>query len=541
MAFNNETFIQQIVDVIREDVVNSDFYKDMNKLPKFLTVEQKIYALQDYLETPVITKILQPIINNIQKLSLDEIRKLLITNADINLGFQDSYEEGENEDAPSILVGIDSNNFLAIKNLCLSQIDFEKQLVRNTINNQPSRKTFNEILKNTHESSDFDFDFFKNAYEQSNILEIRKDENSIENINKMLQFYDIAAEYMKQQILDSSIDEFMKIYKNSISIFSFNNIISIYNNTNDENLHEIKQHMIDLHKKRILDNYKRTDYPYKNSFRIIDTSLDYYSAYLTSISKEEFAHKNMVWFTKRLDQSILHPLDNKDITEPVMFKFKLLRPIVVLYNNIPDNTDIFDFISTNIKTKFIKLLNCIETRTPNADGSESITPEIFLFTISNNKNILYVVEAINRIFCGTFYFDGYMNPSDQDEIAVIHFYDIVNPSKIDKFNYVNIYQKTQSDPNDPDNSKEIIKNINIPYSGPNIGNHYYMMKMVHLMKCGQNETLKIKYENDSTKEKYVFDCNDYKTHTAPYLYQDPIQAKYLKYKQKYLKLKAQIL
>ena len=68
-----------------------------------------------------------------------------------------------------------------------------------------------------------------------------------------------------------------------------------------------------------------------------------------------------------------------------------------------------------------------------------------------------------------------------------------------------------------------------------------MMKNIHSMRCGEREILKIRYENDTTKEQYIFDCHDKRTHIAPYLYQDPIQAKYLKYKQKYLKLKAKLL
>ena len=250
-----------------------------------------------------------------------------------------------------------------------------------------------------------------------------------------------------------------------------------------------------------------------------NTDKTYYSAYANNMSIDDFKSKNAIWLTERFDQAILHPLNNADILDPVIFEFKL-KNFYYLNSFDKDNKTIFDKIFLEIKKKFLKYIN---TKNEFKLNNEEI------FIGGNNKYILYILNVINQYFPNNiFYISGYQNLLDQHEIALLDFHSLVNPSSIIKYQYTKIVYK--------DNT------INLPLSlprhiGPEIGTGYtdsYDSKLIYdkyRMVCNGN--LKIYYKiingNENGNEN-IFDCS---TLTK----EDFFKNKYIKYKKKYLQLK----
>jgi hypothetical protein len=250
----------------------------------------------------------------------------------------------------------------------------------------------------------------------------------------------------------------------------------------------------------------------------------FYSAYPIDLSIDNFIKKNIIWFSYRLDQAILHPLDTKEISQPVFFEFKMKNvPIIILQSTDKDNKQIFTGIPGIIE-KFITFINNLQGETFTIDN---------IFSGNNNKYILYLLEAINRIYnCKFFKINGYMNELDQCEIALMGFNNLVQSDSVIKY----IYTKLKY--NDCETILPLVpaRNIRTIYEISGFYHQSYINNGIidntkSRMDC-QSKNLQIYYKAENTTEEYMFNCLELSSAIT-------FEQKYLKYKAKYLQLKKQ--
>jgi hypothetical protein len=243
----------------------------------------------------------------------------------------------------------------------------------------------------------------------------------------------------------------------------------------------------------------------------------YYSAYPKNIEKEDFLSKYICWMTVRLDQALIHPLE-RNLENPVFFKFKLKKDIYLLNSTEVTNNKIFNKLFSNIDGDYNSLLNNLK----NVLGFKNVLDKN-IFERMNNKYILYIIEAINEIIneeCSdSIIINGYKNDFDQKEIALLNFKDLVDESSIVKYEYTKIIYKGEE--------------INLANGFLNSRyNPFYVISKpdMYRMRC-DGEDLKLYYKNDDEKSEHIFDCNTKEKKDFFYA------GKYKKYKQKYLELK----
>ena len=255
-----------------------------------------------------------------------------------------------------------------------------------------------------------------------------------------------------------------------------------------------------------------------NELNISSIERKYYSAYSNDMSKDDFASKNIIWMSTSLPQALLHPFDNKQISSPVMFEFQFSKPVILMESVNLYNTKIFKFIPQfNIFRNLYRDLLISE-------GYLDVPSDNELFFGKNNKHILYIIEAINRIVNFQYFkIYGYFNINDQNETAVINFNDLVNRDRIKKYTYTRIIY---------DNDE-----YTLPFSTPrtfeDIGVADYNDPESFKLNCKFIDLIiYYKGEEPSDQEK-MYDCKLYsRVPSTGFNFK-----KYLKYKQKYLQLK----
>lgn len=295
---------------------------------------------------------------------------------------------------------------------------------------------------------------------------------------------------------------------------------------------EIKKYFGFLFGKNMQDSQNLAIYFTKkiSKIEIYLSDATFYSSYTTK--QIDFANKNLCWFTNKLDQSILFPFDTSKVTysnietfEPHVYSFKIKTNLRLINSSSLDNAQIFDNFFDFGKKYFEYIIFDVFGEKLNE----------FTFSIQNNKKILYFIEAINRfvksnVTRGNFKIHGYKNDLDQSEIAVINFTNIVKKDSIKEYK-INEIRKGKFFHNFPVVDKfnffNMIKGIMYQQKHSNI--EYYSISKSR-MTCPK--ALLIKYSNTNGQEpEQVFNCD-----CMPI---DVWQQKYLKYKNKYLKLKAQ--
>lgn len=322
---------------------------------------------------------------------------------------------------------------------------------------------------------------------------------------------------------------------------------------------------------------------------------NYFSATIKDISIENFAKKELAYFTTQFNQALLHPIDRimiKKVYTPNLFEFKLNKPINLIRTNTINNSKfmslLFDkffdetetlrdkitiyFLSKDLElpynlvdklfqfnkqepsdnfpnkyiidiyTEYQKKIN-IDEKTinfykqldeTNLNLKANILYDNFtngvnnIFYGENNIRILFLIEAVNffiKQFEGANIINGYINTTDQNEIAITRFDKYINIDSITKYKYTKIkYNGIEYLFDDAINLK-IDQNLNIykenkSFSKIMMSCHGLDLQIYY--KEVKNDELigeEIEY-NCSTKNSSEFYIN-----------------KYVKYKNKYLELK----
>lgn len=165
-----------------------------------------------------------------------------------------------------------------------------------------------------------------------------------------------------------------------------------------------------------------------SNITILNPLWEFYSAYPTDMTNQEFSQKNYIWLTPEIAQSLLYILGEKDMIQPVIFKFKFKRPLILLNSQTQKNTDIRGmFITRDVLTpeQFDAKTDKINNILGQLDGGE-------------NSKILYFIDVINKLINDENYrIDGYRNRRDQNEIAVVDLSSVIDTKSITK----GIFQK----------------------------------------------------------------------------------------------------
>ncbi len=338
-------------------------------------------------------------------------------------------------------------------------------------------KIKNEIITYNNNNNNNITDFIKNYILTVEFTFIHNDQKK--NMFKTYNYEDVN--YILEDLQNKSIDEIL--YELNYENYGFINL-----------KYEIKNNM-----KKSYDQY-------------------FYSSQINT-DLNTFKNKTILWATEQFDQALLHIFDYNrylpnDLIQPSIYKFKLKKKIQLLISNNKNNDNIFHHkLPDTLKSKISKILH--------DEGIHNFKGE-------NNKYILYILEEINTFLPPEFKFDGYKNNFDQNEIAFINFKDVVDEITIIKNDYLEVYNKNQS-------NKLIIKfpitindfitkrsQINLMYTDIfNYPNKYRMIPQTPII---------IKYGNS--------EINEWNSYDEPDTY---YKQKYLKYKQKYLKYKRKYL
>jgi hypothetical protein len=163
-----------------------------------------------------------------------------------------------------------------------------------------------------------------------------------------------------------------------------------------------------------------------SNITILNPMWEFYSAYPFNMTNQEFSEKNYIWLTPEIAQSILYILGGagKQLSQPIIFKFKFKRPLILLNSQTQNNSDIYEMFLT--KDRF----------TP-AHAIKEKASKIFkiLGGLNNaeNSKILYFIDVINKLINDENYrIDGYRNRRDQNEIAVVDLNSVINTESITK-------------------------------------------------------------------------------------------------------------
>jgi len=154
-----------------------------------------------------------------------------------------------------------------------------------------------------------------------------------------------------------------------------------------------------------------------SNITILNPLWEFYSAYPTDITKQEFSQKNYTWLTPEIAQSLLYILGDKELIQPIIFKFKFKRPLILLNSQTQKNTDISGMFITRdglTQQQFNAKTDKINNILGRLDGAE-------------NSKILYFIDAINKLINDENYrIDGYRNRRDQNEIAVVDLSSVID-------------------------------------------------------------------------------------------------------------------
>jgi hypothetical protein len=290
---------------------------------------------------------------------------------------------------------------------------------------------------------------------------------------------------------------------------------------------------------------------------------EYYSSTITNTTISEFSQKSLLYFTTQLNQALLHPLDRlrlMPVYQPNLFKFKLNSQIKLIRSTDINNVKIFNSLGEIINRKIQNFFLNIDNLEYNDENINKI--------LNGNKNvrILLVIEAMNYFidyYKGSQHIiNGYSNQYDQNEIAITNFNNLVNRDSIIRFKYIKFFYKQQEfifsdidirpeyNARFLDSSQQFtiyteqksssgINKIMMGCPGKSILYDEYIKKNKETPQQREND-LRIHYrqfvdtDNNFVGEEIIFDC-------ANTTYRDFYLIKYLKYKNKYLKLKSKVL
>jgi hypothetical protein len=153
---------------------------------------------------------------------------------------------------------------------------------------------------------------------------------------------------------------------------------------------------------------------------------------------EDFANKYIIWCSDELQEALLHPLDNHLVTQPVLFSFNFKKNLRLLNSTTLSNLEmLMTFFDSKIFSgTFNKIVNVFDQIDAiDIRYNESLS---LVFRGSNNKRLLYIIEALNRVINDEqLKIDGYKNINDQNEVAVVGFSTIIAHLTINK----NVYTK----------------------------------------------------------------------------------------------------
>jgi hypothetical protein len=317
---------------------------------------------------------------------------------------------------------------------------------------------------------------------------------------------------------------------------------------NGESIFEIQdfKNILKEHIKSIIDNREFIANPIADG-----KNIDFYSSYTYGITKEDFLNKPMLWFTPCIEQAMAFPFDiskNEQRRYPMHFiKFnfsrqKQFRPTFLISSN-PKNINIFTPIFFNDKIISNRIIKYILINVFHMEDHED-TLNIGLSTEYNNR-ILYILDAINRIYAGHFIINGYINLQDQCEFAMLYTKYFIKDSSIkiysyDKLLYKDVYIVKFSDLsydamfyNSID--EKVCNDVKRKIGTNNI--NYIQGQNINYLKCPNNLTFTLINIEDEF-DIITYNCNGFHPQILD-LYNKYLK-KYLKYKQKYLKLKNKI-
>ena len=185
-----------------------------------------------------------------------------------------------------------------------------------------------------------------------------------------------------------------------------------------------------------LEESKKNEKNISRNLTIIKNTHSFFSSIPYDVLKEDFENLRILWCSPEISQSILFMLGNeKSLIHPCFFEFKFNKSLFLLNSTDLDNTNIFDDVLDQESIRKIK--------------------KAFDFDFGNNIHILCVIEAINRITKiqennPSLKLHGYRNRFDQNEIALIDFYKLVDKSSIRKgiFEKVILKNIRYSEPDD---------------------------------------------------------------------------------------------
>jgi hypothetical protein len=299
------------------------------------------------------------------------------------------------------------------------------------------------------------------------------------------------------------------------------------------------------HSHHIRNYIKDIDIPDSSDFQTIlidNADQEYYSSTLHNFSKTNLINKLILYFTPQLNQSLLHVIDKikiMDVTKPNIFKFKLLKPIRIIKSTDLFNSKLFkgfgSLYSDNIHDIIYKyFIEKDEYKEENIEKNiEKLKKQILLG--NNNIRILYIIEAINFYishYNPQYIINGYQNEKDQNEFAIINPKEFINFNSIEKYIYTRFkYNNTEFIFTNDKINPQIKK-----YTDENeIYTIYSQNYDKYRMNCSRLN-LQIYYRKVDDSDNFIENEDEIEYNCINTSSKD-FYNKYLKYKNKYLKLK----
>ncbi len=287
----------------------------------------------------------------------------------------------------------------------------------------------------------------------------------------------------------------------------------------------------------------------------LDNTVDYYHSFISQTNLnpiDVFQSDKFIWFSSQFDQSFLHLFNVRKINKLAgqqinlcLAKFKLQGEIKVINSENIHNNNIFLYLlkpyvnkaivdALKIRHEFvIKLTNLHNSYYANGEFSNENNKFILIILNELNK---FIVEPENKIY-------GYYNKLDQNEVALIQRTNLINPDSVKISKYTRFIREepkgTITFPTVYDNYLNYFSDIVVTY----ITGDKLITNLDHI-KCIKNKGYNLNayrmYQLKSNTQIYYqdFDNDSVELEFKPPETEDYWKQKYLKYKQKYIALKA---
>jgi len=264
---------------------------------------------------------------------------------------------------------------------------------------------------------------------------------------------------------------------------------------------------------------------------LINNNLEdvFYSAY-KNLNIEDFKKKYIIWFTPQLNQSLTHIFDSEDnittrmkedeLIQPKIFRFKLKKSIKLIKSTTVNNEYIFlNILDDRLIAQLLEFLN---------------SKNIKNFTQTDNLYILLILDEFNKLVSDEYKIYGYKNYYDQNEIAITNFSNLVDETSIKESDY-----KSFSIVQSVFGQDEIVT-YNFPIGKTQLYEIFGLDKHVRYAD-GLNEDKELLKRMIVEDKRIKISYNDFDTgepvEWTPPNIDEFYRLKYLKYKQKYIKLK----